>query len=115
MIESNSEAYSEETNPSEHLRKLNAEIAIEKILLDQLRTEISRVVIGQKDMIDSLLIALLTEGHVLLEGLPGLAKTLAVKSLAQTMNLVRLSFVTKNSVRDVVYTLCSTVFEKVDR
>ena len=87
MIESNSEAYSEETNPSEHLRKLNSEIAIEKILLDQLRTEIGRVVIGQKDMIDSLLIALLTEGHVLLEGLPGLAKTLAVKSLAQTMNL----------------------------
>ena len=56
MIETNSEAYSKETNPSEYLRKLNAEIAIEKILLDQLRAEIARVVIGQKGMIDSLLI-----------------------------------------------------------
>ena len=78
---------SKETNPAEHLRKLNADIALEKMLLDQLRTEVSKAVIGQSDMIDALLIALLTEGHVLLEGMPGLAKTMAVRSLSQTMNL----------------------------
>jgi MoxR-like ATPase len=69
------------------LRKLNAEIALEKILLDKLRAEVSNVVIGQTAMIDALIIALLTEGHVLLEGMPGLAKTLAVRSLSETMNL----------------------------
>ena len=78
---------SKETNPAEHLRKLNADIALEKMLLDQLRTEVGKAVIGQSDMIDALLIALLTEGHVLLEGMPGLAKTMAVRSLSQTMNL----------------------------
>ncbi len=87
MNDTNSEDKAKETNPAEHLRKLNADIALEKILLDQLRTEVSKAVIGQTDMIDALLIALLTEGHVLLEGMPGLAKTMAVRSLSQTMNL----------------------------
>lgn len=87
MNESKSEDKSKETNPSEHLRKLNADIALEKMLLDQLRTEVGKAVVGQGDMIDALLIALLTEGHVLLEGMPGLAKTMAVRSLSQTMNL----------------------------
>ena len=87
IYDAKSEEKSKETNPSEHLRKLNADIALEKMLLDQIRTEVSKAVIGQIDMIDALLIALLTEGHVLLEGMPGLAKTMAVKSLSQTMNL----------------------------
>ena len=87
MNESKSEDKSKETNPAEHLRKLNADITLEKMLLDQLRTEVGKAVIGQGDMIDALLIALLTEGHVLLEGMPGLAKTMAVRSLSQTMNL----------------------------
>jgi len=75
------------SNTSEYLRKLNTEIAIEKILLDQLRSEVANVVIGQAAMVDGLIIALLTEGHVLLEGMPGLAKTLAVRSLSETMDL----------------------------
>jgi MoxR-like ATPase len=87
MIESSAPQDEQANNPSEHLRKLNAEIALEKILLDQLRVEVSNVVIGQSAMIDALIIALLTEGHVLLEGMPGLAKTLAVRSLSETMNL----------------------------
>ena len=74
MIESSAPQDEQANNPSEHLRKLNAEIALEKILLDQLRAEVSNVVIGQSAMIDALIIALLTEGHVLLEGMPGLAK-----------------------------------------
>ena len=74
-------------NPSEHLRKLNDQIAVEKISIDQLKKEISQIIIGQTEMIDSLIIALLTEGHVLLEGFPGLAKTLAVKTLSQAMDV----------------------------
>lgn len=87
MSEPNLEDKSKETNPAEHLRKLNADILLEKRLLDQLRAEVSKAIIGQNDMIDALLIALLTEGHVLLEGMPGLAKTMAVRSLSQTMDL----------------------------
>ena len=87
MSEPNLEDKSKETNPAEHLRKLNADILLEKMLLDQLRAEVSKAIIGQNDMIDALLIALLTEGHVLLEGMPGLAKTMAVRSLSQTMDL----------------------------
>ena len=87
MSEPNLEDKSKETNPAEHLRKLNADILLEKMLLNQLRAEVSKAIIGQNDMIDALLIALLTEGHVLLEGMPGLAKTMAVRSLSQTMDL----------------------------
>ncbi len=74
-------------NPSEHLRELKEKIAMEKITLDQLKKEIASVIIGQEDMIDSLIIALLTEGHVLLEGFPGLAKTLAVKTLSHAIDV----------------------------
>jgi len=81
-----SENYSD-VNPSEHLKQLSDKIALEKITLNQLKNEIGLVIIGQEEMIDSLIIALLTEGHVLLEGFPGLAKTLAVKTLAQTVNV----------------------------
>jgi MoxR-like ATPase len=74
-------------NPADHLRKLNDQIALEKIAIEQLKKEISKVIVGQEEMIDSLIIALLTEGHVLLEGFPGLAKTLTVKTLSHAMNL----------------------------
>ena len=48
--------------------------------------EMNKVVIGQKDLIDKLTIALLSNGHVLLEGVPGLAKTLSISTLSQTIN-----------------------------
>ncbi|HEO72193.1 MAG TPA: ATPase, partial [Candidatus Hydrogenedentes bacterium] len=54
--------------------------------VSRLRTEIGKVVIGQEYMIDLLLVGLLANGHVLLEGVPGLAKTLAVKTLAQAIS-----------------------------
>jgi MoxR-like ATPase len=53
----------------------------------QLKQEISKQIIGQKDMVDALLIGLFTNGHILLEGVPGLAKTTAVKAMAQSLNL----------------------------
>ena len=77
----------ENINPSEHLRKLNDQIALEKIAIDQLKKEIATVIVGQEEMIEALIIALLTEGHILLEGFPGLAKTLTVKTLSKSMNL----------------------------
>ncbi len=56
-------------------------------LLSRVRDEVGRAVVGQKPMVDRLLIGLLTGGHVLLEGVPGLAKTLAATSLAQALGL----------------------------
>ena len=54
---------------------------------DQLFQMISKVIIGQKDVIDHLFIALLCRGHVLLEGVPGLAKTLLIKTLSDVLDL----------------------------
>jgi len=64
------------------LRELNERIAEKSRFLDLLNREMEKVIIGQHHMVDRLLIALLSDGHILLEGVPGLAKTLAVKSLA---------------------------------
>ncbi len=55
--------------------------------LNELKTEISKGVIGQEEMINSILIGLLTSGHILLEGVPGLAKTTTVKAVSQALNL----------------------------
>ena len=64
------------------LAQVNDRISQESAFVDQLVSEISRVVVGQRYMIERLLIGLLGDGHVLLEGVPGLAKTLTVSSLA---------------------------------
>ena len=55
--------------------------------LDRLYTELEKIIVGQRTMIDRLLVGLLTGGHILLEGVPGLAKTLAVRTLAQGLQL----------------------------
>ena len=64
------------------IRALNEQIAAQSGFVDLLRMELEKVIIGQKAMVDKLLIGLLANGHVLLEGVPGLAKTLAIKSLS---------------------------------
>ena len=56
-------------------------------IIQDIRSEIAKVVVGQEKMIDGLLIGLLCEGHILIEGIPGLAKTTTVKALAQTLGL----------------------------
>lgn len=58
-----------------------------KPVFDRIRQELERTIVGQRDMIDGLLIALLSSGHILLEGVPGLAKTTAVKALASALHL----------------------------
>lgn len=68
------------------IKTLNEKIEKESVIIDTLKNEMNRVIIGQKQMIDNLLIGLLTGGHILLEGVPGLAKTLAVTSLAKIIN-----------------------------
>lgn len=56
-------------------------------IINKIRSEIAKVVVGQENMIDGLLIGLLCDGHILIEGIPGLAKTTTVKALAQTLGL----------------------------
>jgi MoxR-like ATPase len=77
------------------------------VWIDPLREEMGRVIVGQKHLIDRLLIALLTNGHVLLEGVPGLAKTLALKSLAQcvAVQFKRLQFTPDMLPADIVGTM----------
>ena len=67
------------------IRELNEKIKQESEFVDILTMEMKKVIVGQKDMVDRLLIGLLANGHVLLEGVPGLAKTLAIKSLANSI------------------------------
>lgn len=64
---------------------LNEKIKQESAFIDTLFLEISKVIVGQKQMVERLVIGLLTNGHILLEGVPGLAKTLAIKTLAMAM------------------------------
>ena len=68
------------------IRELNEKIEQESAFVDMITNEIRKVIIGQKHLIDSLLIGLLSDGHILLEGVPGLAKTLAINTLANTIN-----------------------------
>ena len=71
---------------AEDIRLVNEKIQIAGAFVDRLRGEINKVIVGQSHMIDRLLIGLLSNGHILLEGVPGLAKTLSIKSLAQAVN-----------------------------
>ncbi len=68
------------------IRELNERIQKESSFVDMVTLEMNKVIVGQKHLVESLLIGLLSNGHILLEGVPGLAKTLAIKSLAQTIS-----------------------------
>ncbi len=73
-------------NQQVDIKELNAKIEKESAFVDLINMEMTKVIIGQKHLLDSLLIGLLSNGHILLEGLPGLAKTLAIKTLADTID-----------------------------
>lgn len=64
------------------------------LLIEKLRTQARKVLVGQTDLLESLILALVSDGHILLEGVPGLAKTLAIKALARTVktNFSRIQF-----------------------
>jgi MoxR-like ATPase len=91
---------------TEQIAGITESVQAEGAFLTPLREEIGRVIIGQSYLVDRLIIGLLANGHVLLEGVPGLAKTLAVKTLASTMDLkfARLQFTPDMLPADVVGT-----------
>src|SRR5580700_2893436 len=67
------------------IRALNEMILQESAFIDLLKMEMDKVIIGQKYMVERLLIGLLADGHILLEGVPGLAKTLAINTLSKAI------------------------------
>ncbi|MBN8876416.1 MAG: MoxR family ATPase [Chitinophagaceae bacterium] len=92
---------------AEDIRQLNERISQAGQFTDKLREEVGHVIVGQSHMLDRLLIGLLSNGHVLLEGVPGLAKTLTIKSLAQAIhaNFSRIQFTPDLLPADVIGTL----------
>ena len=92
---------------ADDIRQLNERISQAGQFTDKLREEIGHVIIGQSHMLDRLLIGLLSNGHVLLEGVPGLAKTLTIKSLAQAVHAKfnRIQFTPDLLPADVIGTL----------
>lgn len=73
-------------NETVNIKELNDRIQQESSFVDLINLEMSKVIVGQKHLVDGLLIGLLSDGHILLEGVPGLAKTLAISTLAQTID-----------------------------
>lgn len=88
------------------IRELNIRIEQQSGFVTNLVTGMNRVIVGQKHLIDSLLISLLSDGHILLEGVPGLAKTLAIKTLSQLVagDFIRIQFTPDLLPADVVGT-----------
>lgn len=89
------------------LREATNRVAAQGELVERIREEVARVIVGQEKLIDRLILALATGGHILLEGVPGLAKTLSVNTLAKTLGLgfKRISFTPDLLPADVVGTL----------
>ncbi|MBI1837515.1 MAG: MoxR family ATPase [Flavobacteriia bacterium] len=94
-------------NPADALRILSEKIKQENYIISQLKQEVGKVIVGQAYMVDRLLIALLADGHVLLEGVPGLAKTLAIKTLSEAIavDFSRIQFTPDLLPADVTGTL----------
>ena len=91
----------------EEIKQLNEKIVFAAGFIDKLKSELSKVLVGQQNMTDRLLIGLLSNGHVLLEGVPGLAKTLTIKSLAQAVaaKFSRIQFTPDLLPADVIGTM----------
>ena len=97
----------EETNKTVDIRAINEKIEKESAFVDLLTMEMNKVIVGQKNMIERLLIGLLGNGHILLEGVPGLAKTLAINTLSQAVKgeFSRVQFTPDLLPADVVGTM----------
>ena len=90
-----------------NIKELNERIERESVFVEALNMEIGKVIVGQKHLIDTLLIGLLSNGHILLEGVPGLAKTLAITTLSQAVDakFSRIQFTPDLLPADVIGTL----------
>ncbi|MDR6299662.1 AAA family ATPase [Mesonia maritima] len=97
----------EETTTSVDIAGLNEKIEKESAFVDLLTNEMNKVIVGQKHMIERLLIGLLGQGHILLEGVPGLAKTLAINTLSKAVqgSFSRIQFTPDLLPADVVGTM----------
>lgn len=89
------------------IRELNARIGQQSAFISNLVTGLDQVIIGQRHLVESLLVGLLADGHILLEGVPGLAKTLAIKTLSQLIDakFSRIQFTPDLLPADVVGTM----------
>ena len=89
------------------LREATNRIKQQGELVERIRAEVAKVIVGQEKLVDRLILAMATGGHILLEGVPGLAKTLSVNTLAKTLGLEfrRISFTPDLLPADVVGTL----------
>jgi MoxR-like ATPase len=96
-----------EENTTLDIRAINEKIERESAFIDLLTMELNKTIVGQKHMIERLLIGLLGQGHILLEGVPGLAKTLAISSLCKALDgtLSRIQFTPDLLPADVVGTM----------
>ncbi|HEY9257803.1 AAA family ATPase [Chitinophaga sp. RAB17] len=94
-------------NTSSDIRQLNEKIHQASAFVDLLTMELGKVIVGQRYMVERLLIGLLAQGHVLLEGVPGLAKTLSIKSLSSAINakFSRIQFTPDLLPADVIGTM----------
>ncbi len=101
----------EATTSTTDIRSINDKIERESAFIDLLIAEMNKAIVGQKHMIDRLLIGLLGQGHILLEGVPGLAKTLAINTLAKAVDgsFSRIQFTPDLLPADVVGTMIYNV------
>ena len=90
-----------------NIKELNERIERESLFVDTLRTQMGKVIVGQSHLVDTLLIGLLSNGHILLEGVPGLAKTLAITTLAKAVDadFSRIQFTPDLLPADIIGTL----------
>lgn len=95
------------TNTSIDISQINEKIERESIFVDVLTREMNKVIVGQKHMVDALLIGLLGQGHILLEGVPGLAKTLSINTLSKAVHgtFSRIQFTPDLLPADVIGTM----------
>jgi MoxR-like ATPase len=100
-------AYMEPVGTSTDIRELNERIHQQSAFIELLSMELNKAIVGQKHMVERLMIGLLANGHVLLEGVPGLAKTLAIKSLAAAIHarFARIQFTPDLLPADVLGTM----------
>ena len=101
----------EENNVSVDIKAINEKIERESAFVDLLMMEMNKVIVGQKHMVERLLIGLLGNGHILLEGVPGLAKTLAINTLSQAIDakFSRIQFTPDLLPADVIGTMIYSV------
>ena len=102
-----------EENKTIDIAQINEKIAQESAFIDLLTQEMDKVIVGQKQMVERLLIGLLGQGHILLEGVPGLAKTLAINTLAKAVkgSFSRIQFTPDLLPADVVGTMIYNIKE----